>query len=239
MSAQGNFYGQQRFGLDEVRQEFNRVADSIFPDSGDKEQFFTNFDRLAGILQQEREKREWQETVFEMMTNAERHKGDVGRKQTTMEEMELQARNLLGLAATYNLETELDREACDAAAIIYVSFIDGPSPDEEIDEELLASAGVDTEWLVTYFKAAYERAYNPHGDPEVSRQINEQIQTVAHLNPLGFEIALDEDIEYPNDWQVIVQPFVDGLRAKLLAAGMDLPELGPDGMYAEEREEDG
>ena len=144
------------------------------------------------------------------------------------EELNGEAQHLIQLSARRKGDLpEVERLACDTAAAVHTYFLlewDEP----QIDYGLLQRAGVDARQLLNHFRNGIIEAHVEAGQnsDDVAADVAARFRSLE-----DFSMNL-----YPSYWHKIIDPQAAELRAKLIEAGYDLPELNEEGKFGEDDE---
>lgn len=132
--------------------------------------------------------------------------------------------------------TEGERQVAHAAAVWYVydqaqsfGFEDPYPPLRELNAKL-KGCNIDPAGLRTEFNQAYSGIYNPQGLPEIQAKIDRQFTGFKKMNGLWNGTT--------PMWRTIITPTLDAAYGAVQAQGFELPVLGEDGLYDEEREDE-
>lgn len=135
---------------------------------------------------------------------------------------------VLKRAAELPEKTDLQQQTIQTAAVLH--FYLTAEKRGKIKTEVLDASGVDGDWLYEYIKNGFIGVYNPQSSAEVQARIDADSPDLA---------VLAKYWRYdPRLWLAIVTPIAEKLYNDLKESGLELPELGADGLYDEEREED-
>lgn len=144
------------------------------------------------------------------------------------------AHDVLEQAAERSDLSELDQEIIKAAAVTYIyeqcemGWIEDYGDSVDLDE-LLTRGGVDPVALREEFRAAFSAIANPSSDPARQARIDQDFTRFVDMSGLwGGSTKM---------WNAMMRPVVGKMYDDLTASGFELPVLGEDGLYDDERDD--
>lgn len=123
-------------------------------------------------------------------------------------------------------QTEIDVAARNAAATMV--FIMDSQRGEELKQDLFSSAGVDMGWFTGHLRDGFIAGLKIQEEDILSKWLPE-LDTLEDMARFGNY--------WGRAWEETVEPLADSLIQQIEASGVELPVLGDDGLYNEEREE--
>jgi hypothetical protein len=117
--------------------------------------------------------------------------------------------------------SEIDIYARDTAAII--DIIHESERGGEIDSRLLEATGVNMEWLLDYLKTGLRAVYQKDD------------YMLERINSLTSITDMEEVCQSGAEREILANPRLEELTQMLESSGIELPQLGEDGLYDNER----
>lgn len=202
-------------------------------------------ERLAALQVERKQRREAQERLEDIVDMSAAHRRILGPEGGEVNHSNIEGW-FSGLAdAAYgtlqNLHkdvqagrelSEFEQLARDTAVMVYFRHEQVHNTRLEMEDwQLFADLGVTESWLVEQYKAGLRRMYVADDNPK--RDENEHlIGAVTTMADVERFVGVDGTFD-----EVIVWPWLDKLTATLKEQGVELPVLGDDGLYDEERNE--